>query len=1199
MSLQATFTANFDAFNAAIANAQTLVKGEFEPSIKNLQSSLTNMAKGFSGANIIGEAEKMAAAVTAVGGAAVLTDREQQRVNATVTEAIQKYERLGQEVPAHLRELDEATKKVDDSSKGWSLSAGAVASAVGNLAANALSNLISGMGDAIQRAVDMGGKLTDLSGKTGISTKALQELQFATDQTGGNIETVTGAIVKMGLKLAGGNDSAAKAVSALGLSFSDLRGMTPEQAFYTITDAVAKVQDPMAQAKLATDLFGKAGTDLLPTINDASGGFHDLAQQANDLGIVMSDETVKAMDDLGDSLDTLKAQSTTALATGLAPMVPGLSLIVEWAGKAWAGFITLGQGLVDKVIGSFYLAQEAVFRFLGGVAEGATKIPILGSHLGIASDAAKYFKDQAQVAQDTLKFFNDKVETGIDKVPKLTSPVLDLSKANQDAARDAQKSADALAKVAGQDKIDAANELVQAINKYGLEAITTSQGVDKVHDAMKKAIDVAPGLNVGTEEFKKIVAQTMIAETHIDAIIGKVPKIGDEFTKLKDLQGLNPFTALMKETVDEIPAVFGSVPEKIGEVMDQAATEIAPKFGQTFLSAFGSSKDFGAGLSSTIVGAVMGGGDVGKAAGAFIGDKVGAGFTEWAAGATDKIGGSLGGLLGGAANAVLPGVGALLGAGFSAITDKLFKGEEKKVNDLRDQFIDSAGGLDALNLSAAAAGLTLDKLLDAKKTKNFESAIADLKRGIEAHQQVLADFDADLTETLTHGALLTDELGGKIKELFKQDTAGSQGSIFKFILGEAQLVVDGLNTAVKNAVIDTKSEFTNMGIAAVAAFDAAKATGATTPEAFAAIKPSLDGLREAAEKFGFASEGAFHELLDMSRLSDQFGPLLSTIGGLGQQLSGLSNLRLLDEDSFKAITSEMGSSIQAIVNASGNLYDTLRLNQGPLQTMWELEEKFGFKTDEATQKLIDQAAEAGIVGGKFASEQERMVSAINGLISRMDVWLRSIGIDMPASARDGVGQVNQALQGVSSQNAYNKIAAPFGEGLVDMLPWAAREGVRQVNDSLDGVDPWQAFEGIDDLGENLRDLQSDAYEGVSDVNYNLAGLDVDPALDSVGELEHSLRNDLPDAVTDSANWVAHEMGYAQANFNDVDAAAQEVVSSVGDGIAEAAQHAEDAINDFANSAVYDLQQVEDAGGGAGWGSSPTGVIQAEIGRAHV
>jgi hypothetical protein len=89
------------------------------------------------------------------------------------------------------------------------------------------------------------------------------------------------------------------ALDAAGLSFSTIRAMKPEDAFNATVAAVAKIPDPMTQSRVALELFGKAGADLLPAIRN---GFDKVAEGA----AIMSKDTIKRLDDAKDVWEKFK-----------------------------------------------------------------------------------------------------------------------------------------------------------------------------------------------------------------------------------------------------------------------------------------------------------------------------------------------------------------------------------------------------------------------------------------------------------------------------------------------------------------------------------------------------------------------------------------------------------------------------------------------------------------------------------------------------------------------------------------------------------------------------------------------------------------------------------------------------------------------------------------------------------------------------
>jgi predicted nucleic acid-binding Zn-ribbon protein len=307
-AITARFTADVSDFRAKLATATTEVTG-FQKTASQVNNELKKFGNEFSGANVIRAAESMAKAVEDIGGVTKLTEIEQRKLTAAVSDAIDKYAALGQQAPAHLQTLKAETDHALASAKalgggvketeGSLLSFKGVASTLGGVVAGAFT--VGALTGFAKEVIDLAGDIADLSSRTGISTSAIQELKYAADLTGATLDTMTGAIEQMGNRLTEGNDGTVAAVRSLGLSLEDLRSRRPEDAFTSIADAIKEVPDPMRQTQLAMELFGKSGAELLPAIKS---GISDLRDEAQALGLVMSKEAVAGLDQLGDKWTT-------------------------------------------------------------------------------------------------------------------------------------------------------------------------------------------------------------------------------------------------------------------------------------------------------------------------------------------------------------------------------------------------------------------------------------------------------------------------------------------------------------------------------------------------------------------------------------------------------------------------------------------------------------------------------------------------------------------------------------------------------------------------------------------------------------------------------------------------------------------------------------------------------------------------------
>lgn len=104
MALQATFSANFTQWDAAIKNAQQNVQA-FEFKVQGSQAALQKMVSSFDGSRLIKETTLMAAAVEKIGGVTKLTESEQRKLIATVEEINAKYRALGESAPDNIKKI--------------------------------------------------------------------------------------------------------------------------------------------------------------------------------------------------------------------------------------------------------------------------------------------------------------------------------------------------------------------------------------------------------------------------------------------------------------------------------------------------------------------------------------------------------------------------------------------------------------------------------------------------------------------------------------------------------------------------------------------------------------------------------------------------------------------------------------------------------------------------------------------------------------------------------------------------------------------------------------------------------------------------------------------------------------------------------------------------------------------------------------
>ena len=128
---------------------------------------------------------------------------------------------------------------------------------------------------------------------------------------------------------ASGSKEAQASFSKLGVSWKELSKMNPDERLNSIISALQQIPDPIERSSLAVDLLGKAATELNVIFNTSAKETQKLKDKSHELGLILSDDQVKAAVEAGDAIDDLK-KSYNALATSMvASVAPALTKVIN------------------------------------------------------------------------------------------------------------------------------------------------------------------------------------------------------------------------------------------------------------------------------------------------------------------------------------------------------------------------------------------------------------------------------------------------------------------------------------------------------------------------------------------------------------------------------------------------------------------------------------------------------------------------------------------------------------------------------------------------------------------------------------------------------------------------------------------------------------------------------------------------------
>lgn len=183
----------------------------------------------------------------------------------------------------------------------------------------ASATALYGMASKSAEATD---RIDKLSQKIGLSRESFQEMDFICSQSGMSVESLQGGIKTLTTQIDAGSASFDK----LGVSITNADGSlrSQEEVMFDTLNALQGVENQTEKARIASELFGKAGTELMPMLNGATGSIDAMRQQAHELGLVLDDDAINSGVAFTDMVDQLKRSFgavTTQIGTEVMPIL--------------------------------------------------------------------------------------------------------------------------------------------------------------------------------------------------------------------------------------------------------------------------------------------------------------------------------------------------------------------------------------------------------------------------------------------------------------------------------------------------------------------------------------------------------------------------------------------------------------------------------------------------------------------------------------------------------------------------------------------------------------------------------------------------------------------------------------------------------------------------------------------------------------
>jgi lambda family phage tail tape measure protein len=259
-----------------------------------------------------------------------------------------------------------------------------------NALGGAMGLSIAGIAALAKSTMNWAGQIDDVAKSYDISIAKLLQFQSAVVAAGGKTEDAGKIMGIMFSKIAeaqDGNESAIASFEQLGISFTELKNLAPEDAIRRVYQGLSQIGNTYERIKAVREILGRAGLGKsVDDIAEALGKSNAKFEQ--------QEKSLKRLSDLGDALDATFINLRLALADMLAPFTGTGDKAIVNIETFKAAMVAIGSAVV--VSGMFKLV--AAFKALN-VALRTT------ASLGLAISSAGGIKGIAMAGAGLATFF--------------------------------------------------------------------------------------------------------------------------------------------------------------------------------------------------------------------------------------------------------------------------------------------------------------------------------------------------------------------------------------------------------------------------------------------------------------------------------------------------------------------------------------------------------------------------------------------------------------------------------------------------------------------------------------------------------------------------------------------------------------------------------------------------------------------------
>ena len=235
------------------------------------------------------------------------------------------------------------------------------------LAAAAIAAAVVGITRAMRGMVQDLNQIGSAASQIGVTAETYQELEYWGSQNGVSAASMESAVSEVNLmmgKAMQGNDRAAETLRKYGVDMKKLEAgsLETDQALETIIQSLSEIENEQRRSAAAAEIFGtQIGRELMPALKDGSMSFDEARKQTERLGLVVSDDAVKAAQQLQNSWENIRLVLDVFKRDAILLFFPVMTRLINWVEHNMPEILNVFRSVFGYIAGNV-MSWVVLFR---------------------------------------------------------------------------------------------------------------------------------------------------------------------------------------------------------------------------------------------------------------------------------------------------------------------------------------------------------------------------------------------------------------------------------------------------------------------------------------------------------------------------------------------------------------------------------------------------------------------------------------------------------------------------------------------------------------------------------------------------------------------------------------------------------------------------------------------------------------------